>query len=288
VLFSNAEVARFIDTIFEPVWVSVRPAPLVTIDFGNNHKVVRTLQGNVATYVCDAEGFVHDVLPGIYTPGPYREQLTLLAALVRDMAKFSVADRTARLQEYHVKTAAALNRPVTPKMAAVARTGGGGKGGFGGAGGAPVFVGNPGFGGKGGGIIGGQAGFGGNGGFTGGGQGGFGGSAPVFGGIEGPLEAALMGRPIVPPTPPGGALASRADLQFDVVVNETIRRKLVHDQLAALDRVRPDDLKKWLFRVVLQADLDDPHLGLGPVLDANYPFAAEDRDSVPTVKRAPR
>ena len=85
-LFSNHEVARFIDTTFEPVWVSVRPAPLVTIDFGNDRKVVRTLQGNVATYVCDAEGTVHDVLPGIYTPRPYQEQLALLAALVKDFA----------------------------------------------------------------------------------------------------------------------------------------------------------------------------------------------------------
>jgi hypothetical protein len=283
VLFSNPEVAKFIDATFEPVWVSVRPAPLVTIDFGNDHKVVRTLQGNVATYVCDAEGTVYDVLSGIYTPGPYREQLSLLAALVKDLAKISDAERTARLKAYHVKAAAALNRPVTPKIAAVARTGGGGKGGFG----APVFVGNPGFGGGKGGGIGGQGGFGGGqggfggngGGFGGGGQGGFGGSAPVFGGIEGPLEAVLMGRPIVPPTPPGGDLASRADLQFDVVVNETARRKLVHHQLATLVRIRPDDLKKWLFRVVLNADLDDPHLGLGPVLNANYPFAGEDRET---------
>lgn len=270
-LFSNAEVAKFIDSTFEPVWVSVRPAPLVTIDFGNGQKVVRTLQGNVATYVCDAEGTVHDVLPGIYTPGPYREQLTLLAALVKDLARCSDAERTARLKEYHVKAAAALSRPVTPKMAAVARMGGGGKGGIGGfgGGGAPpangLIAGN-------GGIIGG----GGQGGF--GGKGGFGGGPPLWGGgIEGPLESVIAGRPIVPPTPPGGDLASRADLQFDVVVNETVRRKLVHDQLAMLGRVRPDDLKKWLFRVVLKADLDDPRLGLGPVLDANYPFAGEEK-----------
>ena len=278
-LFSNHEVATFIDATFEPVWVSVRPAPLVTIDFGNGHKVVRTLQGNVATYVGDADGAVYDVLPGIYTPGPYREQLTLLAALVKDLARFSATERMTRLKEYHVKRAAALNRPVTPLAVAVARTGGAGKGGIGG--GSPAVAG---FGGNGGSFTGG-GGIGGNGGSSaGGGQGGFGGGigggAPVFGGgIEGPLEAVLAGRPVVPSTPPGGDLASRADLAFDVVVNETVRRKLVHDKLASLGCVRPDDLKKWLFRVVLKADLDDAHLGLGPVLNANYPFAVEDRDT---------
>ncbi|MBO0698503.1 MAG: hypothetical protein J2P46_08920 [Zavarzinella sp.] len=267
-LFSNHEVAKFIDATFEPVWVSVRPAPLVTIDFGNGRKVVRTLQGNVATYVCDGEGAVHDVLPGIYTPGPYREQLTRLATLVKDLAHLSAVERATRLKGYHVKQAAVLNRPVPPQAAAVARIGGMGKGGIGG-GGPPAAAG---FGGIGGGI----AGIGG--GFGGGGQGILGASAPAFGGIEGPLESVLMGRPVVAPTPPGGDLASRADLAFDVVVNETVRRKLVHDQLATLGTVRPDELKSWLFRVVLKADLDDPYLGLGPVLNAGYPFGAEDRD----------
>ena len=259
-LFSNPEVATFIDATFEPVWVSVRPAPLVTIDFGNDHKVVRTLQGNVATYVCDADGTVHDVLPGIYTPVPYREQLTLVAALAKDLSQLSGVERAARLKEYHVNRGAALDRPVPPKVAAVARIGGMGKGGIGGGTGGPPA----GFGGIGGGIAGGS-------------QGGFGGGGPVFGGIEGPLEAVLMGRPVVPPTPPGGDLASRADLSFDVVVNETVRRKLVHRRLATLGGVRPDDFKRWLFREVLKSDLDDPYLGLGPVLNSGYPFEVEDR-----------
>ena len=256
-LFSNPEVAAFIDNTFEPVWVSVRPAPIITIDFGNDHKIIRTLQGNVATYICDAEGTVHDVLPGIYTPGPYRVQLTLLAALVKELASLSATERLTRLKAYHIKGSTALNRPVAAKVAAVARMGGAGKGGgFGGGGG---------------------------GGF-GGGQGGFGGGAPVFSGIEGPLEAVLVGRPVVPATPPGGDLSLRADLAFDVIVNENVRRKLVHDQLAALGLIRPDNIKQWLFRVVLKADIDDPHLGLGPVLNAGYPFGDEDQNAVTAAK----
>jgi hypothetical protein len=259
VLFSNSEVAKFIDETFEPVWESVRPAPLVTIDFGNGHKIVRTLQGNVATSVCDADGVVHDILPGIYTPKPYREQLVQLAALVKERNHDQGSELRSHLSEYHAKRAAAMKAPATSAMLAVAKTGGGGKGGIGGFGGggmnppANQFVGG--------------------GGLGGGGRGGLGGT-PM--GVEGPLEAVLAGRPVVPATPQGGDLAARADLAFDVQVNEKVRRRLVHEYLAGMDLPRPDQLKRWLFRDVLRADLDDPLLGLGPVLSNGYPFAAEE------------
>ena len=276
-LFSNPEVAQFIDATFEPVWVSVRPAPLVTIDFGNGHKVIRTLQGNVATYVCDAEGTVYDVLPGIYTPTPYRAQLTLLATLVNNIARFSAEERIKRMKGYHIRQADALKKAVPPMVVAVGNTGGGGKGGFGGGGfGGGGFGGGNGGGGFGGVVVVNTGQFGGSQGGFGGGQGGFGGGRPIYVGIEGPLEAVLAGRPLVPSTPKGGDLASRADLQFDVLVNETVRRKLVHDYLTTVGVVRPDDMKQWLFRVVLKADLDDPQLGLGPVLNEGYPFGGED------------
>lgn len=256
-LFSRREVANVLNAAFEPVWVSVHPVPIGTVDFGNGHTITRTLHGNVATYVCDAEGAVYDILPGIYTPDVYRQQLGLLAALVKRVAALPADQRVPALREYHAKAASTLNRPISPAEAAVAQTGGGGKGGFGGFG---------------------ASGFGG-GTFGGGGQGGFGGRPPLpyGGGIEGPLEAVLAGRPVVPPTPPSGDLATRADLVFDTRVNETVRRKLVHDRLAKLGWVRPDDVKGWLFKDVLKTDLDDPLLGLGPVLNANYPFTEEDR-----------
>lgn len=257
-LFSNSEVAKFIDDTFEPVWESVRPAPRVTIDFGNGHKIVRTLQGNVATYVCAAEGTVYDILPGIYTPKPYRDQLTLLASFVKDVSRAPAAQRGTRLREYHARHAARLKAPVPPVVQATARIGGAGKGGIGGLGGNNLGGGLGGFGGLGGNPAG----------FAG---------APTPTGIEGPLEAVLAGRPVVGPTPQGGDLTLRADLAFDVQVNETVRRRLVHEHLTGVGLPRPEDLKRWLFRDVLRADLDDPLLGLGPVLSAGYPFAAEER-----------
>jgi hypothetical protein len=82
VLFANREVADLIADQFEPVWVSVRPAPQVTIDFGNGHVLRRTLQGNIASYVCLADGTVVDVLPGIYPPALYARRLEVLALML--------------------------------------------------------------------------------------------------------------------------------------------------------------------------------------------------------------
>ena len=47
---------------------SVRPVPKVTIDFGDGRKLERTLTGNSAHYVLDANGRPLDVLPGLYGP----------------------------------------------------------------------------------------------------------------------------------------------------------------------------------------------------------------------------
>jgi hypothetical protein len=66
-------------------------------------------------------------------------------------------------------------------------------------------------------------------------------------------------------------------LALDAQVNERIRRRLIHAHLARRNAVRPEDIKKWLYKQVLHADLDDPLLGLGSLLYEGYPFADEDR-----------
>jgi hypothetical protein len=287
VLFSSSEVSEYINTTFEPAWESVRAAPLVTIDFGNGHVVKRTLQGNIATYVCGSGGSVYDVLPGIYAPNVYRKQLEKLCRLAAslqpkrnsstpttDSEKRRVAtELAARLRAYHTQEAKRLEVvPAPPRPAqAIARIGGGFKGG-GGFGGGRQFNGggiqfNGGFGG----------GFQAAGGFTGGGFSGAG-VLGTPGGIEGPLERVIGGLPAAsgPAVVPAVPLAERPELKLDSEVNERIRRKAVHDKLATSGLAQPGDIKKWLYKEVLHADLDDPMLGLGPVLDANYPFAKED------------
>jgi hypothetical protein len=108
VLFSNREVAALINQWFEPVWESVREVPTVSVDFGNDVKVTRTLHGNIATWVCDSRGEVLDVLPGIYQPATYinrLDQLRLLANYVERQRPMR-----ERLREYHQGQAMALRQ----------------------------------------------------------------------------------------------------------------------------------------------------------------------------------
>jgi hypothetical protein len=112
VLFSNEQVARFINQNFEPAWEMVRPVPLVRIDFGNGNVVTRTLHGNIAGYVCVPDGQVADIVPGIYTPPAYQAALEPVRRLAVDVARLERAERQNRLRDYHQRQATQLrNQP---------------------------------------------------------------------------------------------------------------------------------------------------------------------------------
>jgi hypothetical protein len=85
VLFSNPEVASFVNDRFVCAWESVRPVPTVDIDFGNGHTLRRTLNGNVVTYLCTPEGKVFDVLPGLHSPEGYLAGLRRALDLLETM-----------------------------------------------------------------------------------------------------------------------------------------------------------------------------------------------------------
>jgi hypothetical protein len=110
VLFSRDDVSNYINANFEPVWESVRPVPIVHIDFGNGTKLTRTLNGNIATYCCAADGQVLDLIPGIYDPEGYKARLTQLRLLANYVDQNGVKDRLIRLREYHKSVVEALAR----------------------------------------------------------------------------------------------------------------------------------------------------------------------------------
>lgn len=75
-LFADPMVQGFVREHFVAAWESVRAVPTVTIDFGEGRTLQRTLNGNVATYVCAPDGRVIDVVPGLCDSLTYLKSLS--------------------------------------------------------------------------------------------------------------------------------------------------------------------------------------------------------------------
>lgn len=61
-------------------------------------------------------------------------------------------------------------------------------------------------------------------------------------------------------------------LVAETTYNETVRRRSIHEHLARGNVKHGTEFTKWIYKTALHADLDDPYLGLAPVLFAAYPF----------------
>jgi len=63
------------------------------------------------------------------------------------------------------------------------------------------------------------------------------------------------------------------ELYLDTLVNETVGRREIHKMLGRSNGgVTPPMITKTIYKDVLHTDIDDPYLGLGPVLFGSYPF----------------
>ncbi len=226
-LFSDDRIANFINHHFEPTWENVREVPIVSIDFGGGRVVRRTLNGNIATYVCNADGNILDILPGIYEPISYQRNLDQLARLHRWVVA-SGPDQEATLRDYHGKQAEALaaNQPALALL--------------------PSLKENR--------------------------------SKRV---VERPLKLVLRARSAAEieqlkqsdeKLRPSSEVARWKELAEDTRINESQRRLVLHQYLAR-GMTTPAATKVWMYRDVLDADLEDPYLGLGKVLFASYPFS---------------
>lgn len=236
-MFSREDIADFVNDNFEPAWESVRPAPIVRIDFGNGNVITRTLHGNIATYVCLADGQVLDILPGVYTPATYLERLQQCKLLADYVNLRRGEQRKEIIKDYHRRQADQLAKNKEPE-ALVQRM---------------------------------ERGF-------------------SITGIEKSVKVVLVPAdrakaratqqaPVKEEEPKLEAdeLSNWKLLAEDTRVNESVRRKQIHEMLAGLDTVRPADITKRLYKEVMRTDLDDPYLGLGNVLFASYPFTKEEK-----------
>lgn len=97
-LFAHPEVRDFVAANFSPAWEMVREVPTVTIDFGGGRTLKRTVNGNVATYVCAPDGRVVDILPGLSTPEAFLQDLKTALALAKRPAEDVRAWHAAKLR----------------------------------------------------------------------------------------------------------------------------------------------------------------------------------------------
>ena len=97
-LYPSTEINQLLKDRFVLHWESVRPAPKVTIDFGNGRKLVRTITGNSIHYVLDADGKIVDALPGLYSAQVFISELKRSADAVQEARSSSSPDYLAHWQ----------------------------------------------------------------------------------------------------------------------------------------------------------------------------------------------
>ncbi|HEX8176616.1 MAG TPA: hypothetical protein VF543_16105 [Pyrinomonadaceae bacterium] len=101
VLYSNPEISRYLSEHFILHWKSVRPAPRVTIDYGDGRRVERTITGNSIHYILDSEGRIVDALPGLYGPAAFLSQLKQAEAIAKQVEGQPLPTRMEMLRRYH-------------------------------------------------------------------------------------------------------------------------------------------------------------------------------------------
>lgn len=85
-LYPDARINALLREGFVLHWQSVRPVPVVTIDFGGGKKLTRTLTGNSVHLVLDPTGRPVDALPGLMRPEVFLQKL-------ETARRFAAADR---------------------------------------------------------------------------------------------------------------------------------------------------------------------------------------------------
>ena len=102
-LYANNEVSQHLRNHFILHWQSVRPVPVITIDFGDGRMIRRTITGNSIHYVLTADGKVVDGIPGLYGARAFLRELAEVEHEWTDLAGQPISDRSAALALWHAK-----------------------------------------------------------------------------------------------------------------------------------------------------------------------------------------
>ncbi|HEY4222936.1 MAG TPA: hypothetical protein VGO62_16380 [Myxococcota bacterium] len=109
-LYVDARVQRSLAG-FVLHWRSVRPVPVVTIDFGDGRILTRTLTGNSAHLILDARGRPVDALPGLYTRDGFLAALSRAREIASSTAALEGPARTRALASFHASALTAARSP---------------------------------------------------------------------------------------------------------------------------------------------------------------------------------
>lgn len=100
-LYSNTEISRMLRERFVLHWESVRPVPVVTIDFGDGRKLRRTITGNSIHYILDCHGRLVDGLPGLYGPKAFLKAIELAQQQAGQVGKLDNFSFASAMAGYH-------------------------------------------------------------------------------------------------------------------------------------------------------------------------------------------
>jgi hypothetical protein len=100
-LYPDAKVGKVLRDEFILYWSAERPAPVVTIDFGDGRTIKRTVTGNSLHYVLDSSGRVVDAIPGLYGPAAFVRAVEEAGALARATSSVDGAARVEAIRAHH-------------------------------------------------------------------------------------------------------------------------------------------------------------------------------------------
>lgn len=109
-LYPNKEVNEILRSNFVLHWESVRPAPRITVDFGDGRKIERTITGNSIHYILAPDGQPIDALPGLYGPKAFLAQLRAAFDLAGAYSTAKTSSKPGLLRQHHAsRLASALS-----------------------------------------------------------------------------------------------------------------------------------------------------------------------------------
>ncbi len=100
ILYSNADISKYLRENYILHWRSVRPAPRITIDFGDGRRIERTITGNSIHYVLDPSGSIIDAIPGLYSPAIFLNYITQANTANKTVQNLPEKNRQLALMKY--------------------------------------------------------------------------------------------------------------------------------------------------------------------------------------------